>query len=119
MTTLEEIADAVHKNATEKGFHNLNQPLDMFLLEQWLNEHAEISELVDARRVGKLFSLCDKAEKMQAIGHKPLTCIEEEYADILIRCLDQMKRAKIDILRVVLTKHAYNQTRPYKHGKIC
>jgi hypothetical protein len=47
----------------------------------------------------------------------PLTCREEEYADIIIRTLDQCRRLGVDIQRAVEIKHAYNLTRPYKHGK--
>lgn len=54
---------------------------------------------------------------MLALGLPALTCAEEEYADIVIRALDQCRRLGIDIQRAIEAKHAYNRTREYKHGK--
>lgn len=117
MKTLNEIADAVHLNAVEKGFHP-KEPIEVFLANQTNNLHAEVSELWDAHRAGNFNSYCDKAQKMIFLGLKPLTCAEEEYADIIIRALDQCRRLKIDIQQAVEVKHAYNKTRPFKHGKL-
>ncbi len=117
MTTLEEIADAVHQNAIDHGFHPTDQTVEQWLPDQLLNTIGEISEIQEARRSGKLHSMCDKFEEMVKLGLPPLTCAEEEYADLLIRCLDHMRRLKINITKAVLTKHAYNKTRPFKHGR--
>lgn len=115
MSTLDQIADAAHTNAREKGFHD--GPDSEFLANQLNNLTGEISELWEAHRAGTLHQLCDKAEKMAAMGLPPLTCIEEEYADIVIRALDQCRRLGVDIARAVEIKHAFNKTRPHLHGK--
>ena len=118
MTDLNEIADAVHQNAVDHGFHPADSETeDQWLANQLLNLHEEVTELSMARRAGTLDDPCDKAEKMRELGLEPLTCREEEYADLIIRGLDQMRRQGINPLRVVLTKHAFNKIRPYKHGK--
>ena len=80
------------------GFHPTDVPLDTWLANQLLNMHREVSELTEARRAGELDKPCDKADKMREMGFQPLTCREEEYADIVIRALDQMKRQGIDVL---------------------
>lgn len=114
--SLDQIADAVHENARNHGFHD-DPNLELFL-ERHLNLlHDEISELHDAIRSGKAHNLCDKANKMKDLGLIPVTNLEEEYADIVIRVLDQCRRLGIDIARAVATKHAYNVTRPHMHGK--
>lgn len=83
----------------------------------WLmNLHSEISEAWEAYRAGKLFLPCDKAEKMQAMGLKPLSCIEEELADIVIRVFDTSEALGIDIEAAVAAKHEYNMSRPIRHG---
>lgn len=110
MKTIKQITKIVHANAKRKGFHD--QPkmsvLDQFIDSQTNNLHDEVSELHEAWRKGKFFDLCDK--------DIPLNCCEEEYADIIIRVLDQCARLGIDIQRAIEIKHAYNKTRPHRHG---
>lgn len=112
------IADNVHKNAIEHGFHPEGQDVGDWLAHMCNNKHGEICELYDAWRSGHLHQPCDKAAKMEALGLPPLTCAEEEYADLIIRCLDECRRLGIDIARAIAVKHAYNVTRPFKHGKL-
>ena len=108
--TLNEIADMVHKNAIEKGFHDPAESHRSFLANQCNNIHGEITELWDAWRAGKEYDACDKPIH--------LNCTEEELADLIIRALDVSRRLKIDILNAILVKHGYNLTRPHKHGKL-
>jgi NTP pyrophosphatase (non-canonical NTP hydrolase) len=116
MTTLNDIADAVEKTAWEKGWHSHDEPEDAFIERACNNLHDEVSELHEAWRNNKLHSPCDKSEKMIAAGIEPLSCSEEELADIIIRALDNARRLKVDILSAVLRKHAFNRTRPHRHG---
>lgn len=88
MNTLNEIADAVHANAKAKGFHPQNESIEHFMANQCNNLTGEVAELWEAWRAGKQHELCDKAEKMEQIGVMPLTCTEEELADVIIRALD-------------------------------
>lgn len=114
--SLNQIADVVHRNAIDKGFHPKRQSERAFINEQLLNLHDEVSELHEAWRNGNLRKPCDKALKMVFLGLPALTCIEEEYADIIIRTLDQCRRLKVDIARAVCAKHSFNTLRPHKHG---
>jgi len=105
--TINELADKIHTNAVNHGFHD--KSLDLFIAETTANIHGEVSEFWEAYRHGKLNEQCDKP-----CG---LTCQEEELADIVIRALDTMKRLGInDPEKVIMAKHQYNVTRPYKHG---
>lgn len=109
MFQLNEIADAVHANAKEKGFHPQDEPDHVFVANQCNNMHGEIQELWDAWRKGDELAPCDKN-----IG---LSCTEEELADLVIRALDVSRRLGVDIVHAINVKHQYNKTRPYKHGK--
>lgn len=117
-TSLKEWAERAYACAKWKGFHDDDatrserENVAVYLL----NIHGEASEAWEAFRNGKLRELCDKAEKMRAIGVKPLTYIEEELADIVIRAFDTAEAMGIDIEQAVRSKMAYNETRPHKHG---
>lgn len=116
MNTLSQIASMVHNNAKLKGFHR-HEATESFMHREWLNLIGEVSELQESFRDGTLLDICNKGLKMAALGLPPLTNIEEEYADIVIRALDQCKRLGIDIERAVIVKHHYNKTRPEMHGR--
>jgi len=116
-STLDEIADAANDNAIKKGFSPKGESDDTFLNKQLLNLHAEVSELHEAWRAGTLHHLCDKSDKMAELGLPRLTCIEEEYADIILRALHQCRRLNVNILGAVQVKHAFNVSRPHLHGK--
>lgn len=78
--------------------------------------HSEVSELFEAYRKGALTHPCDKAEKMKGLGMEPLSNIEEEVADILIRALDLCSRNGLDPETICLSKLAYNASRGHRHG---
>ena len=114
---INEVADLVHQNAVDHGFHPQDQDINLFLANQCCNIHAEVSEFWDAHRANKLNQHCDKSDKMDDMGLDPLSCAEEELADIVIRVLDVSRRLGIDIMRAIAVKHTYNVTRPFRHGK--
>lgn len=120
MNTINEIADAVHKNAIEKGFHSEPGQTDLqFAMQTTANIHGEVSEFWEAWRAGTQDYFCDKRDRMIVRGLRPLTQKEEELADIIIRALDTARRLKIDIQDAIIIKHKYNTTRPFMHGKKC
>ena len=110
------IATTVHQNALAKGFHGVTNDDEHFIDSQTNNLHDEISELHEAWRNGHWDDPCDKSAKMIEMGLPSLTCAEEEYADIIIRVLDQCARLNIDIGRAVAVKHEFNRSRPFLHG---
>ena len=116
MKTIGEIAKEVHALACEKGWHSDDETEDAFIERSCNNFHDEVSELHEAWRNNNLHSLCDKAADMELIGVIPLTCLEEEMADIIIRALDSCRKLGVDIESAIETKHEYNKSRPHRHG---
>jgi NTP pyrophosphatase (non-canonical NTP hydrolase) len=104
--TLNELAKKVYDIAKTKGFHD--NPVSIPVVCS--NLHGEVSELWEAYRRKKLDSQCDKDTD------EPLTCLEEELADILIRTLDASQEFDIDMDRAVRIKSDYNSKRPFKNG---
>jgi len=116
MKTINEIAHAVHELAWKKGWHSEEESEDHFVERMCNNFHNEVSELHEAWRNNKLHKACDKADKMVELGIEPLSCLEEEAADIIIRVLDACKKLGVDIQSVIERKHEYNKNRSERHG---
>lgn len=70
--------------------------------------HSELSEALEALRTDPN-APCDKGI--------PITALEEELADLLIRVFDFAGRHNLDLAKALVEKYKYNLTRPYKHGK--
>lgn len=109
---LNDMADIVWDTSEAKGFKDRLIPVS----ESVANIHGEVSELWKAYRTEKLNEPCDKADKMEAVGLRPLTCLEEELADIVIRALDAAVDNGVDIEEAVRIKNAFNRTREKRHG---
>ena len=115
-STLTDIASAVHRLAKEKGWHDKPETRDQYIERCTNNLHDEVSELHTSWRENRADQPCDKAEKMKELGIAELTSIEEEFADIIIRVCDDCMFLGINPARIVAIKHAFNSTRPYRHG---
>jgi len=110
--SIKQIAERTHAIATAHGFHPPEEPADVYFQQALNNLHGEVSELNEAWRKGTLHSPCDKADKMDV----PLTCLEEELADVILRTFDVAEKLGVDIQRAVEVKSRFNETRPFRHG---
>ncbi len=113
--TITDWANAAHDLSRVNGWHEAGLG-DHRVPEFVANLHGEVSELWEAWRAGRLHAPCDKANKMSAAGLPALTCAEEELADIVIRAFDNARALGVDIEHAIAVKHAFNATRPYRHG---
>lgn len=97
--SLNELAAELQRLAEEKGFReNIGDPRGKEAVEVYVaNFHGEASELWEAARGNRLHKPCDKSEQMRAAGLAPMTCLEEETADMIIRPLDIGNIFTIDI----------------------
>jgi hypothetical protein len=94
------------RTSDDHGFHEAGRNDNP---SAWVaNLHGEVSEFWDAYRHGNLDELCDKGI--------PLTCAEEELADIILRAFDVAVQKNIDIGRALRIKQFYNIDRPYMNG---
>ena len=111
-TAVNRLRDEAFEIASNHGFHDGPVSTSAYCA----NLHGEVSELWEAYRHGTLHSPCDKADAMKAAGLDPLTCLEEELADIIIRALDMAGACSVDIGKAVAVKTAFNRTRSHRHG---
>lgn len=116
--TITDWAHDIYDVAVSKGWHDNDHTLTEGekVAAYVANIHGEASELWEAYRAGKLRAPCDKAAKMAGHGITPLTCVEEELADVIIRALDDAMALGVDIEKAIAAKHEYNKTRPQRHG---
>lgn len=70
--------------------------------------HSELSEALEAIRSGDLPS-----EHINGFS-----AVEEEYADLIIRVLHECALRDYLVAEAVIAKMKFNQTRPYRHGKL-
>lgn len=98
-----------HALAVASGWWEYPGPPEAVISRFVANVHAELSELWEAYRQGEMDSPCDKSGL-------PLSCLEEEMADVLIRVFDTAGFLGVDLARACALKCAYNQTRGHRHG---
>ncbi|MBE9490860.1 MAG: hypothetical protein IMY67_11240 [Bacteroidetes bacterium] len=123
MNTINKLAEKVHQNAKNKGFHDDEKNIG----EMLCLIHSEVSEALEADRIDnyiegvniKIFSTAEKPgitwENLFEAAIK--NTFEDELADIMIRVMDLAALKGIDLDSHIAAKMRYNETRPTKHGK--
>ena len=103
--TLQDIADRCYQIAEDKGWHKSKDQIN--IPERLALIHSEVSEALEDYRDGHMVTGLD--------NHKPIG-FPTELGDIVIRVFDLCGELDINIEEELLTKMAYNETRPYRHG---
>lgn len=111
------LAHVIHEAQIEKGFWDTHYLVDedgtpLFNLDQKLM--LIVGEVAEAHE--EFRSTTNIHHVYYREDGKP-EGFEFELADVLIRLLDLAGALGIDLGAVVAEKHAFNQTRPHKHGR--
>ncbi len=106
---ISKLQKELHLHARAKGFYDGVDPEDPYhQVVRATLIGTEVSELIEAYRRDPT-APCDKPI--------PLTCEQEENADIFIRQLDLSEWRGIErLIECVRIKHEYNKTRALRHG---
>jgi NTP pyrophosphatase (non-canonical NTP hydrolase) len=107
--TIRQWQKAAYLNAKAHGFHDEPVPVPQALM-LLVTEAAEAMECYRRGHMETMFS----SEHMKPDG------FPSELADIAIRLFDTAEALGIDLESEMQAKHAFNLTRPHKHGgKAC
>ena len=110
MKSLDEMMHEVHTNNVDKGWFEKERTFGDGIALM----HAEVSEALEAYRDRGLDHYTQPSKEGQTIG-KP-NDVPSEFADVLIRLLDECYRHGYDLEEEYERKMAYNRTRPHLHG---
>lgn len=130
---LNELAQEVHQTAIEKGWWREENSF----AQVTANIHGEVSEAWEEWRKGKGMTdiYCEADTFLKSLMPYPPDAIEEgyvatnesgtprkpegipiEWADVIIRILDNCAKEGIDIEKAIRLKMEYNKTRSFRHG---
>lgn len=115
---ISELIHKAHATAKEHGFW---EPAPEFGTTIALI-HSELSEALEEERAGRPLMYFKEVngfivtEFNEWRGEKP-EGVAVELADAVIRIADLCGYLGIDLEKAIAEKMAYNETRPYKHGK--
>lgn len=100
---INELAKEIHNNAVAHGWWDE----DRSVAEIIALCHSELSEALEAYRNREPL-VWDNDGKPDGIAVEMIDCV--------IRVFDYLSHIGIDIEKIMLEKHEFNKSRPYKHG---
>lgn len=119
VTVLNDLAEKAHKTAVEHGFYDDYSDLCEAVMAADAPHAAKtaqrdfvLAQLAKiASEVGECVDVVQKQEDYDGLG--------EELADIVIRTMDLASFMGYALGDLVSAKMIKNESRPYKHGKLC
>lgn len=103
---INELVQQVHENAKAHGWWEEEREFGVLIALC----HSELSEALEETRKGWPVNVSYEN------NGKP-EGVPSELADVVIRIMDMCGHYGIDLEKAIVEKHAFNLTRPHKHGK--
>ena len=115
---INEFAKMVHENAVAHGWWD--EPRSGAEIIALC--HSELSETLEEMRNGmpkEYVNIGGNVVTDTALfGTRKTEGVAVELCDCIIRILDYLEELGVDVESVLMRKHLYNKSRPYKHGKM-
>lgn len=116
--SISEWQKEVHETARSKGWHPVwpfeDDRINAQLVSSWIAlVHSELSEALEELRTAK--DPVDLDGRIDPDTGKPEGFVTE-LADAMIRIMDMCGALGLNIEQAIREKHAFNQTRPIRHG---
>lgn len=121
---INDFAKEVHENAKAHGWWDEERSFGDLIslchselseaLEEYRNGHKPNETYYSCKKNSYIAGECDGVCSECPSGK--MEGVPSELADVIIRVLDMAEHYGIDIEAALSQKHAYNLTRPYKHG---
>lgn len=106
--TIRGLSYAVHNLAIAKGWYDGQDRTNDAIGAKLALCHSELSEALECIRTGDTEARVTDSGKPEGLP--------SELADVVIRVLDLAGWLQIDLGEAIRAKHAFNATRPYRHG---
>lgn len=103
--SLNQLGRKAYDIAKDHGFYDIPPTIP----ERLCLIHSEVSEALEAYR--------DDALSVTYTNNGKPEGLPSELADIIIRVIDMAAWLDIDLDDIIKRKMAYNETRPFKHGR--
>ena len=102
--SLNKLSQELYQNARDHGWWDKPRSFgDVIALC-----HSELSEALEEHRNGKPMYYTGEGGKPEGVATEMIDCI--------IRILDWAGHEDIDVDGILMNKHKYNVSRPYRHG---
>jgi NTP pyrophosphatase (non-canonical NTP hydrolase) len=115
-STIEDLATDIRENCIAKGWRNADGSYDGSFGDAMALLHSEVSEAFEAWREHGTDDTTSYAQSLVCGTPPKPEGVGSEFADILIRLIDDCDIYGIDLAAEVERKLEYNRTRLYRHG---
>ena len=100
--------------AAKNGWHEEQRPLAHSLL--LISDEALEAQKALASGFPQDLSLDSFTFDLESYKDKDKETVVTELADVVIRCFDTAEDHNLNLIRAIVSKLIYNQTRGYRHG---